>query len=175
MLRTEPNTKAYDARAVANLILDLADADGRPLTQVELLKILYFAHGWYLATKNKPLVVQPIEAWKYGPVVKVVRDAFKDFGSRPITNRAERLVLETGEYQRVEPDLSDDDSNFVANIFKQYKQFGAWELSDFTHEQDSPWDRVWNPKGAQGRLGLRIRNDEIQAHFLSVAGRGSAH
>lgn len=175
MLKAEFQATAYDARAVANFILDLADNDGRPLTQVELLKILYFAHGWYLATKNRPLVSQPIEAWKYGPVVKVVRDAFKDFGDRPIEARAEKLVLETGEYQRVAPDLSDDDADFVANVFRQYKQFGAWELSDFTHEKDSPWDRVWNPKGAQGRLGLRIRNDEIQAHFLSVAGRGSAH
>lgn len=175
MLSAKPKAKAYDARAVANLILDLAEHDGRPLTQVELLKILYFAHGWYLATKNRPLVSQPIEAWKYGPVVNVVREAFKDFRDRPITARAEKLVLETGEYQRVEPDLLEDDVDFVASVFRHYKQFGAWELSDFTHEKDSPWDRVWNPKGAQGRLGLRIRNDEIQAHFLSVAARGPAH
>ena len=39
------SSEAYDARAVANFLLDLADRDGRPLTQVALLKILYFADG----------------------------------------------------------------------------------------------------------------------------------
>lgn len=165
----------YDARAVANFILDLADREGRELTQVSLLKILYFAHGWYLAANGTPLVAQPIEAWRYGPVIKVVRDAFKEYESKPIKNRAEKLVLQTGELQVVSSNLSPEDAEFVETVYKQYEKFDAWELSDITHERGSPWDSVWNPKGASGRLGLRIRNDEIRAHFLSVAARGSAH
>lgn len=169
------NPTVYDARAVANFILDLADRDAVKLTQVSLLKIVYFAHGWYLATKRRPLVTQPIEAWEYGPVIKVVRDAFKDFEARPITKRAERLILQTGELQVVQPDLSSEDAQFVEDVYKHYRQFDAWELSDITHERGSPWDRVWNPVGASGRLGLRIRNDEIEAHFLEIAARGPAH
>lgn len=168
-------TEAYDARAVANFILDLAERDGRALTQVSLLKILYFAHGWYLAAKGKPLVAQPIEAWKFGPVIKVVRDAFKQFESRPITTRAEKLVLQTGELQVVPSKLLPDDAEFVGSVYQHYQQFDAWELSEITHEKDSPWDKVWNPTEASGRLGLRIRNDEIKAHFLNIAGRGAAH
>lgn len=175
MTPAEHTSDAYDARAVANFVLDLAERDGRNLTQVALLKIIYFAHGWYLAAKGRPLVVQPIEAWKFGPVIKVVRDAFKQFGSKPITTRAERLILQTGEYQVVSADLSAEDAEFVGSVYQHYRQFEAWELSDITHEKDSPWDRVWNPEGASGRLGLRIRNDEIKAHFLSIAGRGAAH
>lgn len=174
---TEPRetSNAYDARAIANFVLDLAEAEGVELTQVSLLKILYFAHGWYLAAKGRPLVTQPIEAWKYGPVIKVVRDAFKEYESKPIRSRAEKLMLHTGEVIVVPSNLKTDDAKFVENVYKQYKQFNAWELSDITHESGSPWDKVWNPKGASGRLGLRIRNDEIRDHFLNVAARGSAH
>ena len=46
MIETKGSPETYDARAVANFILDLAERDGRALTQVALLKILYFAHGW---------------------------------------------------------------------------------------------------------------------------------
>jgi uncharacterized phage-associated protein len=166
---------AYDARAVANFVLDLAERDSQPLTQISLLKILYFAHGWYLAAKGRPLVSQPIEAWKYGPVIKVVKDAFKEFEGKPINKRAERLILQTGEIQMVRPDLREEDAEFVESVFRQYRRFGAWELSDITHEQGSPWDAVWNPKISSGRLGLRIRNDEIREYFLAVAGKGAAH
>lgn len=175
MLESNPDSEAYDARAIANFVLDLADSEGVELTQISLLKILYFAHGWYLATKGRPLVSQPIEAWKYGPVIKVVRDAFKEYESKPIRSRAERLILQTGEYRVVPSSLNTDDAKFVENVYKQYKQFNAWELSDITHESGSPWDQVWNPKRTSARLGLRIRNDEIRAHFLNVAARGSAH
>jgi len=175
MTESEAASKPYDARAVANFILDLADDEGVGLTQISLLKILYFAHGWYLAAKARPLVSQPIEAWKYGPVIKVVRDAFKENEGKTIKTRAERLILQTGEYQLVRPELEEEDAKFVQDVSRQYKQFEAWELSDITHESGSPWDKVWNPKGASGRLGLRIRNDEIREHFLNAAGRGSAH
>jgi uncharacterized phage-associated protein len=136
-----------------------------------LLKIIYFAHGWYLAHHSQALVAQPIEAWKYGPVVKVVRDAFKLFENQPITTRAEKLVLQTGELIRVEPNLSRDDRDFVESIYRSYIVHGAWELSEMTHEANSPWDKVWNPKTPIGRIGLRIKNDEIRHHFISMSER----
>ena len=105
----------------------------------------------------------------------MVRDAFKQFEGRPITTRAEKLVLQTGEYQRVPATLSPDDAEFVESVYQHYRQFDAWELSDITHEKGSPWDKMWHPTEASGRLGLRIRNEEIKAHFLSIAGRGAAH
>lgn len=168
----EPSN-AYDARAVANFILDRADEAGIRLTQLSLLKILYFAHGWYLAERSKPLLSQPVEAWKYGPVVKVVRDAFKDFGKRPITTRADKLDLRTGEIVSVPGRLSFDDAAFVEAVFRSYCHHDGWLLSEMTHERGSPWYRVWHPEKATGSLGLRIRNDEIRLHFLELPQRFS--
>lgn len=161
----------YDARAIANFILDRADEDGATLTQLSLLKIIYFAHGWYLAEKGHPLVSQPIEAWQYGPVIKVVRDAFKESGKKPIRSRASRLVLKTGEFEYVEPTLADDAAAFVKMIYRSYQHFDGWTLSEITHEKGSPWYNVWNPPVAVGRLGLRIKNEEIRDHFRNVPKR----
>jgi len=39
----------YDCRAIANAILNEADAIGLRLTHMALHKIAYYAHGWQLA------------------------------------------------------------------------------------------------------------------------------
>jgi len=155
----------YDARAVSNLLLKFAQSRGVSLTQVSLLKILYFAHGWYLSTYRQPLIKQYFEAWKYGPVVKVVRDAFKHFGKQPITGFATTHDLVLDEIKIVEPDLNLLDTEFVRKIFEFYFIYDAWELSAMTHESGSPWDKLWNADGEVGRFGMRIKNGDIQAHF----------
>jgi uncharacterized phage-associated protein len=79
---------AYDARAIANFLLDYAAAKEQPVTIMSLLKILYFAHAWHLAKCGRPLTGQPFEAWKYGPVSRVVHEQFEGNGSCPIQWRA---------------------------------------------------------------------------------------
>jgi uncharacterized phage-associated protein len=96
------STAPYDSRIVANYLLDLASDRKLTLTQLVLYKILYFAHGWYLSSFDKPLLTQEFEAWQLGPVVKVLRDQFEKFGKRPITERAEKLNIYTGEYEPVD-------------------------------------------------------------------------
>lgn len=156
----------YDARAVGNFVLKVAREEGFELTQMSVLKIIFYAHGWYLAEFNKPLFKQPVEAWKYGPVVKVVKDAFESFGKRPITAYARRLDLESGELVEVPPVLSQSDAEFVRSVIKAYSGYTAFELSDMTHEEGTPWDNVWNTTRTIGRLGLRIRNEDIRKYFI---------
>lgn len=155
----------YDAREIANYLLDYADKKNVALGQISLLKLLYFCHGWYLFYKQQPLVKNEFEAWKDGPVVRVVRDAFKHHGKHKISSRAERFDLLTGEVSVVIPDLSYADQRFVEQIFALYEDFGPWELRDLTHEIGSPWDKLWNSQEVRARFGMRIRNEEIMEHF----------
>ena len=53
-----------------------------------LFKVLYFAHAWYMAKFDKPLIAQPFEAWKLGPVNRVVYDQYKNYGTKPIEKKA---------------------------------------------------------------------------------------
>jgi uncharacterized phage-associated protein len=161
----------YDARAIANFILDLGDRRGTRLTQMSLLKILYFAFGWYLVTHGKRLIQQDLEAWEYGPVVKVVRDEFKNFGKKVITGRARKLDIFSGQRVVVQPNLNLEDANFISAIFESYHVYNGWKLSEMTHEEGSPWDRLWNASGPIGRLGLRIKDEDIKSHFSSLPKR----
>lgn len=161
----------YDGRAVANYILELAEIFGQPLSQMQILKILYFSHGWFLATYNQPLVEQNFEAWEYGPVIRVVRDSFKQFGKGPVTSKAERFDIFTGEVSEVEVNIQDKHKDFIQKIYITYRNYDAWTLSNITHEKGSPWDRVWNSTKPIGRLALRIDNNEIRSHFSELPTR----
>src|SRR5215467_7486621 len=79
---------AYPAKAVANEFLYLAKEERRPVTPMQLLKLVYFAHGWYLALTGERLIDERVEAWKYGPVVPSIYHEFKRFGNEPITEYA---------------------------------------------------------------------------------------
>jgi uncharacterized phage-associated protein len=164
-------TAPYDARAIANFLLDLAAQRRLPCTQMVLYKLMYFAHGWYLSFFERPLVQQEFEAWKRGPVIKVVRDEFRMYRDDEITTRAHRLDIYTGIKSLVSSKLQEEDEMFILNVFDSYYHFGAWKLSEMTHETGSPWDKLWNSPNPVGRLALRIKNEEIKAHFDGLGDR----
>lgn len=161
----------YDSRAVANFLLDLAEERRLPLTQLSLYKIIYFSHGWYLSSFGKPLILQDFEAWKFGPVVKVLHDEFGKFRSKPITARARKLDIYTNQRIDVAANLTVADKKFIVSMFDGYHVHDAWKLSEMTHETGSPWDTLWNASEPTGRLGLRLRNSEIKAHFDKMSKR----
>src|SRR5579862_1609210 len=72
------NATGHDSRAVANRILEAARARGISLTIMQLLKLVYYAHGWNLAAYGEPLTRDAAEAWQYGPVYPTVYRALKN-------------------------------------------------------------------------------------------------
>src|SRR3569833_3739547 len=96
---------AYDAKAVANYILDIADERGVAVSPMKLLKLVYFSHGWHLAVTGKPLLNEQVEAWKFGPVVSELYHEFKAFGNSPINGRASDI---DAAFNIETPSLPDD-------------------------------------------------------------------
>ncbi|MCZ5581375.1 DUF4065 domain-containing protein [Escherichia coli] len=78
----------YSPVQIANKFITLGNQHHNPLTHMQLQKLTYIAHGYYLALTGKPLLNECVSAWKYGPVIPGMYDAFKDYGNKPVTNVA---------------------------------------------------------------------------------------
>jgi uncharacterized phage-associated protein len=157
----------YDARAVANYFIDRADRTELPLTIMTLLKVLYFAHGWHLAQFSKPLIAQPFEAWKHGPVSRVVYDQYKESGKKTIKKRAVSFDPNSMEFIETPYSFEKGTQKLLDDIFDYYAKFHPFTLSDLTHEKGGPWDEIWS--GAQDRAvpGMIIPNKLILRWFES--------
>jgi uncharacterized phage-associated protein len=160
-----------DARAVANLFLDMAAERGHRLTPMSLLKILYFAHAWHLAKYKAPLVGQPFEAWKHGPVNRVVYEQIKKFGSSEIEGKLTKLDPTNGTFVEAICALESDKITFLGNIYSYYSEFHPYTLSDITHEKGTPWDVVWNAAERGAVPGMLIPDELILSWFEKTGGR----
>lgn len=119
----------YDARQIANWFVARAAQDGRLLSIMALLKLVYIAHGWHLQMRRSPLFANKIEAWKYGPVIPDVYNAFRQQG----VNVREGVSAPGAQ-------LAASDVHLLEEIYRIYGSLPATRLSDLTHEPGSPWD-----------------------------------
>ena len=93
------------------------------------------------------MFAERFEAWKYGPVVDDVYQAFRDYGPNPI----KRYMPDTnGRYQII--DLSSDPGfrTCFDHVWNLYASKTGIELSKITHEPVS----AWYPAAAENQLFL---------------------
>lgn len=148
---------AFPALAVANSILDAAEAQGKPLTIMQLLKLVYISHGFSLGLFDVPLVSEAPLAWQHGPVYPSVYREFRRFGAQPITGRAKHPFM--GDYSA---ELSEDQRQIVASVVKNYGSMHAFRLSAITHQTGTPWSVTF--KNGEGRDG-EIPDGLIRDHY----------
>jgi uncharacterized phage-associated protein len=157
----------YDARAVANYFLDRAETNNGQLSILTLLKILYFAHAWYLVKHNRPLIAQPFEAWRHGPVNRVVYDQYKGYGSKPIDKKATTFDAKSARFIAAPYAFDEGTETFLGNIFDYYCKFHPFRLSDLTHEAGGPWDVIWASAEKSAVPGMVIPNELIARWFAA--------
>lgn len=155
----------HDARAIANFFIDRAETQRRQLTIMTLLKVMYFSHAWYLVKYNKPLIGQPFEAWKYGPVNRVVYDQCKSLPGGVIKNKLISFNVEQACFSETNYNFESETKKFLQEMFDYYSSFHAFKLSDLTHEKGSPWDLVWSEAGERAIPGMVIPNESIRGWF----------
>ena len=123
----------YDSRAIANRFVDLALTDKDPITIMPLVKFVYFAHGWHLGFMGKPLIRDQVEAWKYGPVVRKVYNAFRTQGI-VITRK-----VDCDDDSEIDQGSS---SEIIDIVHKTYSGLPPIALTRLTHGPGTPWRQV---------------------------------
>jgi len=145
--------KAHDPLLVAEYLLKKAESNQNPLTPMQVLKLVYMAHGWMLGIHGRSLINEPVLAWQYGPVVVSVYEQIKKFKNNhvelPIASN-----LSDAEFDAVEMRLMDQ----VVDIYGKYS---GPALSRMTHSEGTPWSIIWNKCGWNGVINTNL----IQGHY----------
>lgn len=159
--------RPYRPMALANnLVQRFGYRDG--ITHMKLQKLVYYAHGWWLAYNlNRPpsLLNERPQVWRHGPVFNTMYHALKEFGNRPITLPQPDFPFEPP------PDVDDSDDlilNFMDWIWVRYGNYTAIQLSNLTHGSDSPWYRLAQEHRFRVPQHLQIPDHLMSEYFRNV-------
>ena len=150
------------ARQVANRLLDLAREQGLDLTPMQLIKLVYLCHGWMLGLYGRPLFSDRVEAWAYGPVIRDLYRAVRDYRNQPISSPLP---------SRQEVDLDDIEDDVVSQTFSKYGKLSGPALSRLTHAPGTPWSSTFDRGLGQNEV---IPDKAIADHFADLARKHSA-
>ena len=144
----------------------IANAKG-PLTPLQVIKMAYIAHGYSLAIFDAPLVGEPVEAWRHGPVVPFVYHSAKKYGGSAIT---ELLYsgIGTDDADGMERAKKFFDERMLPGhrtildeVLGLYGRFTGIELVRMTHADGTPWTKYYRPNA----VGQEIPNAAIRDHY----------
>ena len=149
----------YNALDVAKYIIYLAsqnivdEVKGEKvyegITNLKLQKLLYFVQVFYLVKKDKPLFVENIQAWQYGPVVYEVYQQYKKFQSNSIVKTKDTSTL------------SDADKKFIEHIWDSFGKYSTTKLIGITHAH-TPWQEAYKTKNQI------ISNKSLQEYYTPM-------
>ncbi len=162
----------YSPVTVANSLIYLAQKHSKRITQMQLQKLVYIAHGWYLAINGKPLINSQVQAWQYGPVIPELYQATKMYGADPINGflgfSSDSLFPEHSASQLRVPDADADTWQLLEVIWNRYGQLSGAQLSALTHQDGTPWSFTWNELGGSEVKETDIPMKEIEKHFIEL-------
>lgn len=141
---------AVSAASVAALFVDLAERDGiRDLTNLKLQKLVVFVQSMSLSMIGEQAIVEPVQAWTNGPVVKPLYGLYKKYKQLPIQ------AVEHSSRSRFEV-VSEATGIVAEEVWDLASSLTASDLWDITHTA-GPWSRHFLP----GVSDIILPNDEL--------------
>jgi uncharacterized phage-associated protein len=142
---------------IANKFLDLAAEDSNTLSPMQLLKLVYIAHGWHLGLYHTPLICDEVQAWQYGPVIPQLYNKIRGYRGTAVTKRISDSNSEV---------MTEREENLIQQVYKIYGRKTGMALSRITHAPNTPWSLTYTP----GVFSIPIPNDLIEDHYVRLAG-----
>lgn len=142
-----------DCFDVSSYFLFRAAQEKKPLTNLKLQKLMYYAQGFYLALNDETLFSNSIEAWDHGPVVPDTYHRYKQYKNSAIPLDDEFDASQVFNSPQI---------LFLNSIYESFSRFGAWTLRQMTHKE-----RPWLNHSADGETADSdvISIEEIKDHF----------
>ena len=155
--------KKHSVNTVANWFIQTAIDENKPVDQIKLMKLVYIAYGVNLAINDKPLFVEPIEAWKYGPVIAKLYQQLKCFGIGDI-----KYLIALPRSDNTEKGIDKDTINILKLVWKSFNKYSGIQLSNWSHNEDGPWYKAWHHNGGKDRSHYPIEDKIMKDYFKKM-------
>lgn len=150
----------YSANAIANEFLELARRDSKRLTNMQLQKLVFIAHGYSLALLGRPLTYNNVHAWQFGPVIPKLYKKLQKYGNGEVTD----LLSVTEDDRAIKGD--EQAILLIESIWGAYGNMTGGQLSNLTHKADTPWSITW----AENQFSV-IPTELITEYYTEISRR----
>lgn len=123
--------KAID---IANYIVELANHEGRPISNLMLQRILYFVQGISLAKTGKPAFEDDIIAWIASPIVE---EPYYEYCMWGCLNIYREPTNET--FNKMPRDLR----RLVGSVYHKAITYSVLEINRIICNKDTPYDKAY--------------------------------
>ena len=138
----------YSAVSLSKYVVTRCVDDGNPITNLQLQKILFFIQKAWLEKYKFPAFSEPIQAWKFGPVVPTVYYMFCGNGAMAIMQRFDGL------------DSNFQNDKMLNEIIEQKRTLNPWELVNETHAPEGAWAKTFK-HGLGNKQTISIRDIQL--------------
>ena len=138
------------AAAVAARLIHRGIESDRLFSNLKLQKLVVLSQSFHLYRYGSPLIEEPVQAWKNGPVVKPLYGLYKENADGPIS-----AIADTWKSNDVLPGASGD---LVDSVWAEFSTMSAAQLWKLTHTY-GPWEAVYQ----EGVADIQIPNDALAA------------
>ena len=143
-----------DVNVAASYIFERYKSEfGTTIDEMKLHKLLYFAQRESIIQTGNPLFEATFRGWKYRPILKEIRDSYKNDSFTPVTCYSDIAEMKP----------------IVDVVFEQYAEKDSWSLSRLTHGEYS-WKKSRegvpenvNSDNAIDMKDIRIDADRVKA------------
>ena len=121
------------------------DTFHQAIDEMKLHKLLYFTQREALVQTGEPMFAEQFMAWKYGPVMQLIRPLYKN---GLLTNMPS-------------DDFINANKNVFDMVFTQYAPRDSWSLSMLSHDEYS-WIKARNGCGVDDYCDTLIQLEDIR-------------
>lgn len=121
---------------------------GEHMDEMKMHKLMYFSQRESLMLTGKPLFKGNFYGWKFGPVLKEVRNEYKN--PMPFAEYKDEVLDETRELLR--------------GVMERYGGLSSWKLSSLSHKEFS-WLKARNglKSGENGNVKMLVEAMKVDA------------
>ena len=125
-------TGTYQAIDIARYIIYICSLERKPISNLQLQKILYYIQEFFLKNERRALFIDEIEAWPFGPVVRDVYYHYCGYGAMEI-------------YDDNNPNVNIDlnERQIIESITREKSALKPWKLVEDTHASGKAWDLIY--------------------------------